>query len=438
MNGMWYLFEICVNVFQGWLYCFFLNSRMTRKNNIGRSKHRMASVALIASVALFYSLYIWLDVPVSDHAAWAFTLAYSMAVFSERWYVKIAWNACLAVLMLGALNLSSTLLIQFTGASWDLIMQPSALRIVFVLACNAMALFSIYVVAKLKPRQTAVSWGALLVFILMNAALVIGLEMQYQLSWESVVFQQQMLTTMICIIFVSGCTVLLFELLSLKAEQVVALEVEVENTRIIKQYNDELQAMYRELMEHQHDMKHQFCILEEMISRGETAESRTYLNSLQDHVLPVRYNTGSIPVDAILSVKTMRMRSEGIAFEFEPYPLTELPIDVQDFCALLGNLLDNAVEAVSELDAGSGRRFVYLKLMRIRDMLYVTCQNGADVHRIKRNGDKIYSSKRRNRPGYGIESMKRIADRANGFFSFDTIDDTVKVEIVLPYSVTEE
>ena len=45
---------------------------------------------------------------------------------------------------------------------------------------------------------------------------------------------------------------------------------------------------YKELMEHQHDMKHQFCALEELIARGEVTESQRYLDQLRESVLPVR------------------------------------------------------------------------------------------------------------------------------------------------------
>lgn len=288
MTFAWHLFEIGINAFQGWLYCYFLNTRMSLKSGIGKSRHRYATWVTIAAVAVFYSLYIWFDVPVTDHAAWGFTLIYSLAEFSERWYVKVAWNACLAVLMLGVVTLSSVLLIQVTGTTWELIMQPTAIRIIYVLSGNLMALLVMYVQAKVKPKQNLVSWRALLVFILMNAALLIGLEMQYQLSWENVVYKHEMLITMACIIFVSACSIALFELLSAKTERAVELETQIENDRMIKVYNEELQAMYKELMEHQHDMKHQFCALEELIARGEVTESQRYLDQLRESVLPVR------------------------------------------------------------------------------------------------------------------------------------------------------
>ena len=108
------------------------------------------------------------------------------------------------------------------------------------------------------------------------------------LSWENVVYKHEMLITMACIIFVSACSIALFELLSAKTERAVELETQIENDRMIKVYNEELQAMYKELMEHQHDMKHQFCVLEELIARGEVTESQRYLDQLRESVLPVR------------------------------------------------------------------------------------------------------------------------------------------------------
>lgn len=66
MRTLWILFEIGINIYQGWLYCFFLHRRLNQKPELSAKKAASIDALMIICVACFYSLYIWFDIPVTD------------------------------------------------------------------------------------------------------------------------------------------------------------------------------------------------------------------------------------------------------------------------------------------------------------------------------------------------------------------------------------
>lgn len=70
--------------------------------------------------------------------------------------------------------------------------------------------------------------------------------------------------------------------------------------------------------------------------------------------------------------------------------------------------------------------------MQQNDMLYITCINSVNIDTIHRKGDLFLSSKRRNELGYGLASMHRIVNQAEGMFHLKILQEKTIAEIILP------
>ncbi len=432
MSTLWILFEIGINIYQGWLYCFFLRRRLCLKPEMSSKRAAFANMLMIFSVACFYSLYIWFDIRVTDSVVWFFTTAYSFIIFSDKKSVILAWNVCLGVLMLCIVNLCSSVTLMISNTTWEKLMEPSPLRIGFILCTNIIALIVLYTVTRLKPRQDKLSILALLVYIVLNVALIWAIEMQYRLAWMEDFPNKPVLVTIFSLLFAAVCAIVLLELLSRITEERAKLEAQIVATSMSKAHLQETRALYEELREYQHNLKHQYALLKQMFEEGHIEEGRKYLNELDVRNLLMHTTTGNLSIDAVLSTKRTHMRQLNIDFRFTAYPMTILPIDETEFCALLGNLLDNAIEAIQRLPQGKPRH-ILLKFAKTRDMLYITCINNANVNTIHLEGGKYLSSKRRHKPGYGLPSIRRTVEQAGGLFQFQILQEKAIAEIVIPF-----
>lgn len=343
------------------------------------------------------------------------------------------WNIVTGVVLVAITALISQLFIHAAGASWDLLMQPSLLRMGFVLCTNVVLFASYYVITKVKSPQGKLSWYALALFILLNAVVLLALEMQYMLSWQPNILQTSVLITIFCMLFVSAGLLILFELLSYKSEKQAQMELEIETARLMENHFEEVRSMYQRMMEYEHDMKHQINVLQQMIAQGNFQENSTYLQAFRRAALPIHYATGCVAMDALLSAKTVTMEQQKIKFEFTPYPLNEIPIEAPMLCAIIGNLLDNAIEAIGRIPYREKSYTIHLSFSRTRDMFFISCKNETDGMKIRRKGEDFLSSKRKNRIGCGISSIKRHVEMAEGCADFQVENGMFVAEIALPF-----
>lgn len=116
-------------------------------------------------------------------------------------------------------------------------------------------------------------------------------------------------------------------------------------------YMRSVDRQYQRTRELWHDLKNHISVLQILAQERKYGELTEYLAGFRQDVerqmLP--YRTGNSAVDALLGDKLYRIQKKGIAVSLKLCPLGELRIPPQDFCVILGNLLDNAMEACAEL-----------------------------------------------------------------------------------------
>lgn len=146
--------------------------------------------------------------------------------------------------------------------------------------------------------------------------------------------------------------------------------------------------------------------------------------------------TGSPEVDALLTAKRRTMHEKGIEFKLTPYPLASLPIATSDFCAILGNLLDNAIEGIQRITEPPAKPLIHLAFSRSWDMFYVYCTNPCEPSTLVQKKGLFLTSKMKSEPGLhgiGLHSIEAIAERAEGRVEFYTEENEFHAKVVLPF-----
>ena len=93
-------------------------------------------------------------------------------------------------------------------------------------------------------------------------------------------------------------------------------------------------------------------------------------------------------------------------------PTTLQYITDDDLCAVLGNLLDNALRAASDLPAE--QRHITLQITYQQDSLTIIVINPYKGALRKQNGRFLTTKTERGQHGIGLRSVSRIADKYNG------------------------
>lgn len=393
--NVWLLFEIAINAYQAFLVVYFVRQRF----HLVKPQMRYAWITGVA-VCGALSTYLFVDVPFPDTVIFLIPLAYTCFASDEKWYFKVFWNAVLAVVLLGLTNLMINVFMLLSDTSWEEIMSETSLRIAFVVSLNIALLVVIFLIARSYKRTLDVlSWLPLVVFVLMLLVDLVIIEILYIMRARLLSLEFSSLFSAASLLLLFSCllALALYEIMSANAMRQQKTETELQKAQLLQEHYREIKEIYAYMASYEHDLKHQLALVQTLIANDQSQKAgELYKQTALPEIRQLRFKTGNVAVDALLTVKNLLMDKHNIRFDYQPYPLQDLPIDESDFCVILTNILDNAIEAVVQIDEATIERVIHLKIARTWDVLFLSCKNPIQSGSIQRSGTHFLSTKGKN------------------------------------------
>ena len=200
-----------------------------------------------------------------------------------------------------------------------------------------------------------------------------------------------------------------------------------------KKQFDTLAAHMDDTRRARHDLRQHLTVVQSYLDqddkRGLTEYIEIYRNRLPSDV--AEYFCSNNVVNAIVNYYAAQARDAGIEFTAKIIYPKECPVTITDITVLLGNLLENAVEACKR-DAAD-RPFIKLRVkQRGQSMLLVLIDNTCLTQIVFENGTPL--SAKREGMGIGTASVREIAGRYNGSVLFEQRDGVfyASVRLMLP------
>ncbi|MBK5046771.1 GHKL domain-containing protein, partial [Streptococcus sp. 2.1] len=141
--------------------------------------------------------------------------------------------------------------------------------------------------------------------------------------------------------------------------------------------------------------------------------------------------TGCIPIDAVLNQKISKMKKDGIPYSLDlqvPYNLDLSAIAI-DSCAILGNILDNAIE---EIERNNLDDPIEIALRFKNNKLVFKVANPIKDSNVDVNYDGMKSIKSPNWQGIGIKSSYDRAMKLKGHLNITVQSNRFIVLVVIP------
>lgn len=194
--------------------------------------------------------------------------------------------------------------------------------------------------------------------------------------------------------------------------------------------SQEIKALHEKSRLLKHDMKNHMLVLLSYIQNGEVLKASEYIGAITDK-LNRMYSyiyTGNALMNYILNQKLSAAAELGIDIKAEVEALSFDYMESIDFSSLLGNLLDNAVEATSHTE-------------KPKIEVHIFCENGFDVIQIKNSIDtsvlnenpQLQTTKQAEGHGYGIKQIKNIAEKYNGDIDIYEENGIFAVNVICPH-----
>ena len=176
-----------------------------------------------------------------------------------------------------------------------------------------------------------------------------------------------------------------------------------------------------------HDMKHQIHALRKSLSPDPEA-LREIEKSIDIYSSIVK--TGNSTLDIILAEKSFYCQRNDITINcIIDGERLDFMNDV-DIYSLFGNLLDNAINSVIQLEPE--RRVISLSVKARGKLLVINSHNYFDGEVRMENGLPLTSNPDRRVHGFGVKSMSLIARKYGGTISFDARDHVFELNILFP------
>lgn len=200
---------------------------------------------------------------------------------------------------------------------------------------------------------------------------------------------------------------------------------------LLNRHIEEVEQMYRQVRGWRHDYRNHIQVMKAHLDAGRYEELDHYLQLLGENLASVDtvIKTGNVMVDAILNSKLNLAASQEIAVNVKATVPPTLSVESIDICVILGNLMDNAIEACMRLP-DSEKRFIRVYMGSHKGQFYISVTNAAAV--LRRKGTSYLSTKSQSGHGFGLVRIDRVAAKYGGAVNRQSEEGVFATEILLP------
>lgn len=225
--------------------------------------------------------------------------------------------------------------------------------------------------------------------------------------------------------------VLVTSLVLLRAIRVLADHQKLERTAQLAEmrelYYQGLRREQDQVRTLRHDLRNHLTALQGLLARGQTAQAAGYL----EQIAGSPWAQGSQQfcenetANVVLSSKAEAARRLGLQAEFQAALPRDLPIADPDLCVLLGNAIDNAMEAAQK----AANKKVRLRCRTDKGLFMLQVENALTGDE---RPDLSTTKKDKAAHGFGLAGMREIAARYGGSLEAGPREGRFELVVCLP------
>ena len=338
------------------------------------------------------------------------------------------WNKCIFTIAFNAIwmlieTISGNILLTYCCEFTDLqalgTLGSFTSKIVFMIAITALK----RVFTKDEIKELPVRYSFMLVLIpigsiyIMNNIFMLG----YKLHSNRANIQSA-----VTAVILLGVNVLVFYIYIKLADDLQLrrmTSVYEQQLDLCERHQQERELSILQLRDVRHNMKNNLVSILAYAENGDNEKIIGFVNEIMEEggiKTSAVTNSGNIVIDSLIGYWYVAAKKAGIEFSVNLNIPMEMPFRGADICLILGNLLENAVEATQRAE---GEKYIRLHMKYDKNNLLLFVENNYKGVLIKTKDKRLKSTKTdAGNHGVGLSSVYRIAAKYHGVV---TIDDDV-------------
>jgi sensor histidine kinase YesM len=417
------VFIVVLDVFTAYYYqsgCFKPNDRSTGQ--------RILAYVGFGLVLGFFSLF-YPNLLVLPTVSLAGIVLLSFSLYKGHWalHLIIATLYMFIVIVIEALVPLVQSLV--TGLPLEILHADSAERVLGALTAKFIILSLTRIAVLPWGRHKGLFTRALktIPLLLCQLILLLILVSNFALTYsadETTELTGLMLLELVGIIFISIVIFLYYDMTITAYEDQHKQQINTLQLASQMKYHAVVKDNLEKLLAIDHDLKKHRQVLESLLEREEYGQFKSYLTSLDQSVKTALadsrdlVNTDNAVIGALLSERLQQAESLGAEINIRVAVPEYIALDDIDLTIILGNTLDNALEAIALLP--EPQRRLNINLQQSEHFFFCEIINPFDERQTKRL-----------RHGLGLKNVKQAVDKYDGTFAVQTRDALFKVTITI-------
>ncbi|OAZ46517.1 histidine kinase [Paenibacillus polymyxa] len=182
-----------------------------------------------------------------------------------------------------------------------------------------------------------------------------------------------------------------------------------------------------------HDFKKQLIFVRACLQEQRTEEGVNHINQTLENIESPRLHitTGHLVIDALVNHTFSIADKSGIAF-FHQIHINPANISIgsHDLCIVLGNVFDNAIEAVRQLPRKK-EHSIHLEILTDNSALWIYVRNSKSNCLNTAFSTKTYTPPLK-KHGYGLLNIHQVIKKYGGYLNTTITDSNFQITIMIP------
>lgn len=405
------------------LYIYKLGYRFSKKSH---------PISYLATSLLYflvlYSSNIFPDIPIK--MVFFFMLSACIYVITKGTpFKKIFWIITGFFITIIAEVITLPIVMLFTKQTdMAIVINTPATHITVLFASRLL----IVVVIELLLRSTKRLYSGLIkdffLIVLVDVIYALLVTSLFYIESKFITAESAIILSLFAVMLISALSLLLLRKIAKKSDEIIVTNLKLQQMEMEHKQNQDMTHIVESLRSLRHDMNNHMSVLHGLLSMGEIADAQSYLESISKdlEVANTFFFTENKILSVLLNNKISKANALGIHLEIELLTNTT-PFADDELCAVLGNILENAIEANTEHE----NPHIFFSMKKSDRKLLIQCDNTYTKAPIFENGQLITSKTDKSYHGIGTQNIRSIVDRHHGTILFST-DELFHVDIAIP------
>ena len=230
---------------------------------------------------------------------------------------------------------------------------------------------------------------------------------------------------------------LVFDLLGIYLYRLLHVVEQLNEELMLSKQKDELEYQHLQQLQEEyeksrkilHDMKNHILAVESL-SNNKDPRAKEYINEVIENIdiSNFEFKTDNKIITTLVNSKIEKTKTEGISFHAEVQDMSFDFISDLDWVIILGNILDNAIEACQQIK--EGERKIELYIHQYKKMLIIRLENSVGNRPDFQCG--ILRSNKSGHFGIGLSNVQDAVKKYEGDIELEFNDNCFKTRIIIP------